>query len=178
MPDTTQWTVEDHLRGQDRRHVELYRAVEAAIRDCGPVEVSVSKTTITFKGTRRGFAGARPSRHGVQGYLDSIRAIEGDARIRSVAPYTARLFVHHYPVGVARRARCDVPGVDRRGLRRRPGRASAQLTPGPRPPGPAVVARRCGAPAVGFTVRTHGAVRAASWALGAPKAGRAIAVTL
>lgn len=65
----TGWTVEDHLHGADPGDVELYHAVAALIHECGPVTVSVSKTTITFKGQRRGFAGARPTRHGVQGYL-------------------------------------------------------------------------------------------------------------
>ena len=96
MPDDRVWTVEDHLRGQDPRSVTLFRAVESAIRACGPVEVSVSKTTITFKGTRRGFAGARPTRQGVRGYLDLTRPVEDDPRILSVSPYTSRLFVHQY----------------------------------------------------------------------------------
>ena len=51
------WTVEDHLRDADPAHVALYRRVEALILGQGDVEVSVSKTTITFKGRRRGFAG-------------------------------------------------------------------------------------------------------------------------
>ena len=96
MPDDRVWTVEDHLQGQDPRSVALFRAVERAIRACGPVEVSVSRTTITFRGTRRGFAGARPTRQGVRGYLDLTRPVEDDPRILSVAPYTQRLFVHQY----------------------------------------------------------------------------------
>ena len=96
MTDHRVWTVEDHLRDQDPRSVALFRAVEEAIRACGPVEVSVSKTTVTFKGTRRGFAGARPTRQGVRGYLDLTRAVEDDPRILSVSPYTQRLFVHQY----------------------------------------------------------------------------------
>jgi hypothetical protein len=76
--------------------VELYRAVERLVLDCGDVSVSVSKTTVTFKGRRRGFAGARPTARGVQGYLDLTRSLAGDPRIRSVAPYTKRLYVNHY----------------------------------------------------------------------------------
>jgi hypothetical protein len=60
----------------------------------GPFTVSPAKTTITFKGMRRGFAGARPDRRGLIGYLDLQRIVE-DIRITSVAPYTKRLFVHH-----------------------------------------------------------------------------------
>jgi Domain of unknown function (DUF5655) len=101
MPDERVWTVEDHLRGQDPRSVALFHDVVEAIRACGPVELSVSRTTITFKGTRRGFAGARPTRHGVRGYLDLTRAVEGDPRILSVSPYTQRLFVHQYRLTTA-----------------------------------------------------------------------------
>ncbi len=89
------WTVEDHLEGADPVHVALYRQVEALVLGQGPGEVSVSKTTITFKGRRRGFAGARPTRTGVRGYLDLMRVVE-DPRITNVTPYTSRLFVHQY----------------------------------------------------------------------------------
>ncbi|MBX9243271.1 hypothetical protein ICW40_00410 [Actinotalea ferrariae] len=89
------WSVEDHLEGADPAHVALYRQVEALVLAQGPVEVSVSKTTITFKGRRRGFAGARPTRTGVRGYLDLMRVVE-DPRITNVTPYTSRLFVHQY----------------------------------------------------------------------------------
>lgn len=92
------WTVEDHLRGADPGHVQLYHAVAALIEACGPVTVSVSKTTVTFKGQRRGFAGARPTRHGVEGYLDLTRSLSGDPRIRRADPYTKRLTVNHYRV--------------------------------------------------------------------------------
>ena len=90
------WTVEDHLRDADPAAVELYRAVERLILSQGDVRISVSKTTITFKGRRRGFAGARPTTKGVRGYLDLMRRVEGDPRIVSVTPYTKRLFVHQY----------------------------------------------------------------------------------
>jgi hypothetical protein len=90
------WTVEDHLRGQEQRWVDLFRAVEAAILACGPVTHAVSRTTITFKGTRRGFAGARPTPRGVDGYLDLMRPLSGDPRIRRSEPYTGRLHVNHY----------------------------------------------------------------------------------
>lgn len=97
MPDAHgSWTVEDHLRDAPAEHVQLYRAVEAAIHDCGPVTVSPSKTTITFKGRRRGFIGARPTRRGVQGYLDLTRSLVGDDRILSSSPYTNRLRVNQY----------------------------------------------------------------------------------
>jgi hypothetical protein len=90
------WTVEDHLRDAAPERVALYRQVEALILGHGDVTVSVSKTTITFKGSRRGFAGARPTAKGVQGYLDLMRPLPLERRITRVSPYTTRLFVHQY----------------------------------------------------------------------------------
>ncbi|MGY4644149.1 DUF5655 domain-containing protein [Cellulomonas sp. URHB0016] len=98
MTEPHTWTVDDHLRDAPPEHVTLYRAVVALIEACGPVEVAVHKTTITFKGTRRGFAGARPDHRGVVGYLDLMRPVDTDPRITNVAPYTHRLFVNHFRV--------------------------------------------------------------------------------
>ena len=97
MPSAgAEWTVEDHLRAGNDRTVALYRRVEQLILSFGPGSVAVAKTTITFKGTRRGFAGARPTQKGVVGYLDLMRELPPDPRIRSIAPYGPNLFVHHY----------------------------------------------------------------------------------
>ncbi|MGB6455851.1 MAG: DUF5655 domain-containing protein [Streptosporangiaceae bacterium] len=87
------WTVEAHLAGQPASSVELYRRFVSMVEQCGPFSYSVTKTSITFKGSRRGFAGALPTRRGLSGYLDLQRVIE-DRRVISVAPYTRRLFVH------------------------------------------------------------------------------------
>ena len=54
----TSVTVMDHLLGKPERSVALYHAFVGLIAACGDYTVSPSKTTITFKGTRRGFAGA------------------------------------------------------------------------------------------------------------------------
>ena len=91
------WTVEDHLRDQPERSVELYHRLVALLDALGPYSVSVAKTAITFKGTRRGFAGARPDKRGLTGYFDLQRAVT-DARVTRVSPYTAKLFVHHYRI--------------------------------------------------------------------------------
>ena len=93
------WTVERHLAGKPQASVDLFLGFVDLLRSLGPFEFSPSKTTITFKGTRRGFAGARPTTAGVRGYFDAQRDIvasTGDRRLTSVAPYTARLFVHHF----------------------------------------------------------------------------------
>src|SRR5690625_545105 len=89
------WTEDDHLRDKPEEFIALYRHVRALIEGFGDVTASVSKTTITVKGSRRGFASARPTRTGVQGYCDLTRSLGiGDRRIRNVEPYQRNL--HHY----------------------------------------------------------------------------------
>jgi hypothetical protein len=91
------WTVEDHLRDKPSGSVELYRAFVELVEACGPFTYAIAKTTITFKGSRRGFAGARPTLSGLAGYLDLQRMIE-DPRILRASPYTKRLFVHQFRI--------------------------------------------------------------------------------
>ena len=91
------WTVEDHLAGQPLESVALYHRFVELLSEIGPFEYSVSKTTITFKGTRRGFAGARPTKGGLRGYLDLQHPI-ADPRVLNSAPYTKRLFVNHFRI--------------------------------------------------------------------------------
>ena len=93
------WTVQRHLEGKPQSSVDLFLRFVEVLKELGPFEFSPSKTTITFKGKRRGFAGARPTADGLRGYFDAQRdilAATGDQRILSVAPYTKRLFVHHF----------------------------------------------------------------------------------
>lgn len=73
--------------------MELYLRFVELVEACGPFTCSVTKTSITFKGSRRGFAGARPTRRGLSGYLDLQRVVR-DPRFISSSPYTKRLFVH------------------------------------------------------------------------------------
>jgi len=87
------WTVEDHLSGQPAGSVELYLRFVELVEACGPFTCSVAKTMITFKGSRRGFAGAKPTRRGLSGYLDLQRVVR-DPRFTRSSPYTKRLFVH------------------------------------------------------------------------------------
>lgn len=95
--EPSDWTVEDHLRGKPPGVVELYQRFVGLVEACGPFDYAVSKTAITFKGRRRGFAGAKPTRRALDGYLDLQRRVE-DPRIRSASPYTTRLFVHQFRV--------------------------------------------------------------------------------
>jgi hypothetical protein len=96
MP-ASQWTVQDHLHGKPDAVVALYRRFIALVQACGPFEYAVSKTAITFKGSRRGFAGAKPTAQGLDGYLDLQRRVE-DPRIRRASPYTKRLVVHQFRI--------------------------------------------------------------------------------
>lgn len=96
MPDPS-WTVDDHLRGKPHEVIKLYRKFVELVEACGPFQYSVSKTAITFKGSRRGFAGAKPRKTGLSGYLDLQRVVE-DPRITAASPYTQRLYVHHFRV--------------------------------------------------------------------------------
>jgi hypothetical protein len=80
--------------------VQLYERFVRLVEACGPFTYAVAKTTITFKGSRRGFAGARPTARGLVGYLDLQRVVD-DPRIRRAAPYTKRLYVHHFQLTAA-----------------------------------------------------------------------------
>jgi Domain of unknown function (DUF5655) len=95
--DSREWTVEEHLRGKPAVVVELYERFVELIQACGPFDYAVSKTAITFKGSRRGFAGAKPKAGSLDGYLDLQRRVE-DLRIRRAGAYTKRLFVHQFRV--------------------------------------------------------------------------------
>ena len=95
--DTSEWTVERHLSGKPAEIVGLYHRFIELAEQCGPFTYAVHKTAITLKGTRRGFAGAGLGMKHLDGYMDLQRRIE-DPRIRRSAPYTKRLFVHHFRV--------------------------------------------------------------------------------
>jgi Domain of unknown function (DUF5655) len=92
-----EWTVERHLEGKPEAVVDLYRRFIALVEACGPFKYSVTKTAITLKGERRGFAGAKPKPRWLDGYFDVQRQIS-DERIRSASPYTKRLFVHQFRI--------------------------------------------------------------------------------
>lgn len=92
-----EWTIERHMEGVAPDVVELYERLVEIVERCGPFTYSISKTAITFKGTRRGFAGTRPRRRYLAGYFDVTRQFD-DPRITRVTPYTKRLFVHAWRI--------------------------------------------------------------------------------
>jgi hypothetical protein len=91
------WTVERHMDSMAPAVRALYDRLVEIVTACGPFTYSVSKTAITFKGARRGFAGTRPRRTYLAGYFDVTRQID-DGRITRVTSYTSRLFVHAWRV--------------------------------------------------------------------------------
>jgi hypothetical protein len=95
--DELPWTVERHLDGKPPAVRDLYARFIEVASSCGPFSYSVTKTAITLKGSRRGFAGVTPKSAWLNGYLDLQRQVT-DRRIRRSSPYTKRLFVHHFRV--------------------------------------------------------------------------------
>jgi hypothetical protein len=91
------WTVEDHLASKPDDIVALYERFIGLVQECGPFSYRVTKTAITLKGSRRGFAGAKPTKRSLDGYLDLQRELR-DLRIKRASPYTKRLFVHQFRV--------------------------------------------------------------------------------
>ena len=91
------WTVEDHLVGKPDDVVALYERFITLVQGFGPFSYRVTKTAITLKGTRRGFAGAKPTQRSLDGYLDLQRQPR-DPRITRVSAYTKQLFVHQFRV--------------------------------------------------------------------------------
>jgi hypothetical protein len=94
---TTERTVEDHTAGAGDEVVALYHRFIALAEQCGPFTYRVTKSAITLKGTRRGFAGAVLRKDTLGGYFDVTRQIT-DARILRSSPYTKRLFVHQFRI--------------------------------------------------------------------------------
>src|SRR5438132_9980599 len=95
--DIPEWTVERHLEGKPREVMNMYRRFVEVIAACGPSTLAVSKTGISFKGVRRGFAGAKPKVQSLDGYLDLQRVVQ-DRRFLRASPYTKRLFVHQFRI--------------------------------------------------------------------------------
>lgn len=91
------WSVEDHVLGKPDDIVALYERFITLVQGCGPFSYRVTKTAITLKGTRRGFAGAKPKPGSLDGYLDLQRQLS-DPRITRASAYTSRLFVHQFRV--------------------------------------------------------------------------------
>jgi hypothetical protein len=92
-----EWSVERHLADKPKGVVDVYKRFVRLLAACGPYTVSVTKTAIAFKGTHRGFAGAKPRKASLDGFLDLQREVQ-DERFLRVSPYTKSLFVHQFRI--------------------------------------------------------------------------------
>jgi hypothetical protein len=97
MEHVDEWSVERHLAGKPDWVLDIYERFIAMVELCGPFSYSVTKSAITLKGTRRGFAGAKPRARWFDGYLD-MQVLVKDERILRASPYTQRLFVHQFRI--------------------------------------------------------------------------------
>ena len=92
-----EWTVERHLEAGSEAGRALWQQFADLVAGYGEHSLSVAKTTVTFKGPKRGFAGARPKGDELIGYFDVTYQVD-DPRIRTVSPYQKDLFVHHFRI--------------------------------------------------------------------------------
>ena len=92
-----EWTLERHLEAGSEQGCALWHRFADIVASCGEHSLSISKTSVTFKGPKRGFAGARPKGDQLVGYFDINYQVE-DPRIRNFSPYQKDLFVHHFRI--------------------------------------------------------------------------------
>jgi Domain of unknown function (DUF5655) len=92
-----EWTVDRHLADKPKAVIDLYKRFVRLLTACGPHTVSVTKTAIAFKGAQRGFAGAKPRKASLDGFLDLQRVVQ-DERFLRVSPYTKSLSVHQFRI--------------------------------------------------------------------------------
>ncbi|MFJ2620636.1 DUF5655 domain-containing protein [Glutamicibacter sp. NPDC087344] len=100
MTAEDEWTIERHLAGQPQFAIDIFHRFIEAVAQIGPFTYAVSKSSITLKGTHRGFAGARPVRGGLRGYFDLQREVV-DPRISSASAFSQKLIVHHFQLATA-----------------------------------------------------------------------------
>jgi len=97
-PPEDEWTVDRHMLAGTPETVALYQRFSDILHSFGPIRIAVSKSMVTFKGTRRGFAGAKPRGDALVGYLDLMEQLPLDDRIRSAGPFSSKLVVHHWRI--------------------------------------------------------------------------------
>lgn len=90
--------VKQHLANGTSTSRDLYARFIEVLGTIGPFTVHPAKTSITFKGTRRGFCGAHPKGEKLIGYFDLMRKLPPDPRLGAVSAYTKTLYVHHFRI--------------------------------------------------------------------------------
>jgi hypothetical protein len=78
-----EWTVQRHLADKPKAVVDLYKRFVRLLTACGPYTISVTKTAIAFKGTHRGFAGAKPRNASLDGFFDLQREVQDEGSCES-----------------------------------------------------------------------------------------------
>ena len=90
--------VKQHMEKGTPESRAMYERFVEILNDIGSYTTHPAKSTITFKGTKRGFCGAHPNKDYLMGYFDLTRSLDSDPRILRIYPYTKRLFVHHFRI--------------------------------------------------------------------------------
>lgn len=83
------YTVRDHLRGRDPTLVAMYLQFERAVRACGPVTVSPTKTRVSFK-ARMTFAAVTLRKRWIDAHVILTRRLPHRrfTRITSYGPHS------------------------------------------------------------------------------------------
>lgn len=90
--------IKQHMENGTPESRALFNRFVEILDEIGTYTTHPSKSTITFKGTRRGFCGAHPKKDKLIGYFDLTRELESDPRIRLTSPYTKSLYVYHFTI--------------------------------------------------------------------------------
>ena len=112
MESAEDWTVERHLADKPKDVVDLYERFLTLVAACGPFSLSVTKTAVAFKGTHRGFAGAKPRKSSLDGFLDLQREVHDEEIPTGVALHQEPLrpSVSDHERRAARRFICTLGG--------------------------------------------------------------------
>ncbi len=102
------YTLASHFRGKPRQIRDIFDAVRAAARRCGPVIVLPEKTRIAFQ-VRMSFAQVTPRRAWVDGHIVLARRCP-DPRFRRIDTISARNHVHHFRLFAASEVDAVVEG--------------------------------------------------------------------
>lgn len=88
------YTLASHFRGKPRLIRELFDAVRAAVRRCGPVIILPEKTRIAFQ-VRMSFAQVSPRTRWLDGHL-VLASRHDQPPFRRIDTISARNHVHHF----------------------------------------------------------------------------------
>jgi hypothetical protein len=92
-----EWTVERHLGDYPKAVADLYKRFVRLLTACGPHTLRITRTAIAFKGSHRGFAGAKPRNTSLDGFLHLQREVR-DERFLRVSLSTKTLSVHQFRI--------------------------------------------------------------------------------